>query len=205
MTKPDEQVRGATLEDAARNLITSKDRVWDEAPDLYWVYQEGDSWRFSRSGLGDFRHNCATPYDFLHTIAMVLENGGISDLLAMAGATPGDALVGMAFRDEAWMVAIEYDQPGSKAAIKHAEALAAERQLSTHADRREQRFVWVGFPDGTHTMTWIDRLTGDVTHLDAESTAKHTGGVPDGIVEVARAVDAMKAPGLHKRPRPFLN
>lgn len=175
MCEGKEQVTAPTMREACEKILTSPQRTWDEGPAVYVIYREGDVYQFNdlRIPATTF-HGFANPSEALHAIAGVIKASGLVDAAL-------ETAIGAAFRDEAWMVATT---PDDKAGVKYAEALTAERKLSTHPKRKEIRLI-AAIAEGAFEFGQIINEDGaEVMWLpDVE------GGVREGLSVLAHVLN----------------
>jgi hypothetical protein len=166
---------------ALTGLLESRTE-WDEAPGLYFLYAHDGEMRLSERSIVPDEIWPSVPTRGLAAMAQVITEGPLGELLK-AVAPPN--LAGTVFLCEVWGVTMARDDSPAR---EHAEALLAERRLSEHPGRVEQRIAWAVLRDGAQFFAKQDRGSEEVTAQRVTVTT--TGLIPDSLARITRAVTA---------------
>ncbi|RFU83650.1 hypothetical protein DY218_27470 [Streptomyces triticagri] len=179
--------------DALQQLIEARTE-WDEAPEVYFLYQE---WlKVTAKPLPIPTFVWAThPHP-----PTVLRN--IAHTLALAGPPPhADTLIGAAFRVEAFAINSDSTSPRVQEAVRRHQAGGSVPRFEHIPGRVEQRFIQgVDLAGRTYVVSG-DRLPDDSMArprrdcVEPDGADLLTGNVPDALADFLRCATAPGANG----------
>lgn len=158
------------------------------APDLSLLYREEDGWRLSELLVPE-HYWIPDPAGTLEAIGELFLSEIAEDqtIAEYANRTRPESWAGVAFASEAWVVRQdggEFDPV--------LEAMARNRMLKNHPDRREALFITAILCDGTtcqaHLETESDEAGVTLAAPDNPIYPRLTGRVPDALKMIVKAL-----------------